>query len=51
MRVWDEGGTLKEKVLSDADIKKTLSPNDVEHVFDSARLIQNVDRIFKRVFA
>jgi len=50
MRVWDEGGTFKEKVLSDADIHKTLSPNDLDHVFNSARLVQNVDRIFKRVF-
>jgi adenylosuccinate lyase len=50
MRVWDEGGTFKEKVLSDADIKKTLAPKDIDHVFDSARLVENVDRIFKRVF-
>jgi adenylosuccinate lyase len=50
MRVWDEGGTFKEKVLSDADIQKALSANDIEHVFDSSRLLQNVDRIFKRVF-
>jgi len=50
MRVWDEGGTFKEKVLSDADIQKALSTDEIEHVFDSSRLLQNVDRIFKRVF-
>ena len=50
MRVWDEGGTFKDKVQSDPDIRKALSPADVEHVFDSARLLENVDRIFKRVF-
>jgi adenylosuccinate lyase len=50
MRVWDEGGTFKEKVQSDADIQKALAPNDIEHVFNAARLVQNVDRIFKRVF-
>jgi adenylosuccinate lyase len=50
MRVWDEGGTFKEKVLSDEDIQKALSANEIEHVFDSSRLLQNVDRIFKRVF-
>jgi adenylosuccinate lyase len=50
MRVWDEGGTFKEKVLSDADINKTLSVTDVNHVFDSGRLLENVDRIFNRVF-
>jgi adenylosuccinate lyase len=51
MRVWDEGGNFKEKVLTDADIKKTLKPADVEKVFDSSRLLANVDQIFQRVFA
>ena len=50
MRVWDEGGTFKDKVLSDMDIQRTLSPKDIDGVFDSARLLQNVDRIFTRVF-
>src|SRR5438105_1971269 len=50
MRVWDEGGTFKDKVLSDADIQKTLSLADIENVFDSSRLLANVDRIFQRVF-
>jgi adenylosuccinate lyase len=50
MRVWDEGGTFKEKVLSDVDIPKTLSAKEIDHVFDSGRLLQNVDRIFNRVF-
>ena len=51
MRVWDEGGTFKEKVLSDPDIRKALGATDIEHVFDSARLLENVDRIFERVFS
>jgi len=50
MRVWDEGGTFKDKVLSDADIQKALSRTEIDHVFDSARLLENVDRIFARVF-
>ncbi len=50
MRVWDEGGTFKEKVLSDADIGRILGARDVERVFDSSRLLENVDRIFNRVF-
>jgi adenylosuccinate lyase len=51
MRVWDEGGTFKEKVLSDSDISKTLRSGDIEKIFDSKRLLANVDRIFQRVFA
>jgi adenylosuccinate lyase len=50
MRVWDEGGTFKEKVLSDPDIRKALATADIERVFDSERLLANVDRIFQRVF-
>jgi adenylosuccinate lyase len=50
MRVWDEGGTFRDKIASDADISRTLNAHDISHVFDSARLLANVDRIFARVF-
>jgi len=50
MRVWDEGGTFRDKVATDTDIKKTLNASDIDHVFDSGRLLANVDRIFSRVF-
>src|SRR5215468_2292886 len=50
IRVWDEGGTFRDKVATDTDIKKTLSASDIDHVFDSGRLLANVDRIFSRVF-
>ena len=50
MRVWDEGGTFKDKVLNDADIVKACGAKDIEKVFDSSRLLKNVDRIFQRVF-
>jgi adenylosuccinate lyase len=50
MRVWNEGGNFKEKVLSDSDIKNALTASDIEGVFDSSRLLTNVDRIFERVF-
>jgi adenylosuccinate lyase len=50
MRVWDEGGTFRDKIASDTDIARTLNAHDIAHVFDSARLLANVDRIFARVF-
>src|SRR5881409_4021971 len=50
MRVWDEGGTFREKVLGDPDIRKTLNSTEIEKVFDLSRLLANVDRIFQRVF-
>jgi adenylosuccinate lyase len=51
MRVWNEGGNFKDKVLNDPDILRILKGGDVDHVFDSTRLLSNVDRIFQRVFA
>jgi adenylosuccinate lyase len=50
MRVWDEGGDFKEKVLSDPDITKAISTADVNKVFDSSKLLRNVEHIFERVF-
>ena len=50
MRVWDEGGNFKEKVTSDPEIRKALGTADIDRVFDSERLLGNVDRIFQRVF-
>src|SRR5688572_13965827 len=50
MRVWDEGGTFKDKVLGDADILKVCEKKEIDKVFDSTRLLKNVDRIFERVF-
>src|SRR5688500_11630058 len=50
MRVWDEGGTFRDKVLGDKDILKVCGQKEIDKVFDSTRLLKNVDRIFKRVF-
>jgi adenylosuccinate lyase len=51
MRVWDEGGAFKDKVLSDPDITRLCSRKEIDAVFDTGRLVQNVDRIFERVFS
>jgi adenylosuccinate lyase len=50
MRVWDEGGNFRDKILTDADIPRVLSSADISRIFDSARLLRNVDHIFERVF-
>jgi adenylosuccinate lyase len=50
MRVWDEGGTFRDKILGDQDITKTCPRTEIDKVFDSTRLLENVDRIFARVF-
>ncbi|HEX4997885.1 MAG TPA: adenylosuccinate lyase [Terriglobia bacterium] len=50
MSVWDNGGSLREKISADADIARALTPAEIAKVFDSERLLANVDRIFERVF-
>ena len=50
MRVWDEGVGFKESVLADADITGKLDRDHIDRVFDSTRLLENVDYIFGRVF-
>ena len=50
MKVWDEGISFKDAVLADPDITQHIDSADVELVFESERLIQNVGRVFERVF-
>src|ERR1044072_3701747 len=35
MRVWDEGGAFKDKVLSDLDITRLCSRKEIDAVFDT----------------
>jgi adenylosuccinate lyase len=50
MKVWDEGVGFKDAVLADPEITGSLEKDDIESVFQSEKLIENVDHIFERVF-
>ena len=50
MRVWDEGIAFKDAVMADVDIADAMDRSSIESVFESEKLIENVDRIFERVF-
>jgi adenylosuccinate lyase len=50
MRVWDEGASFRELVMSDKKINETLGRAEVESIFDLDRQLRNVDKIFARVF-
>ena len=50
MKVWDEGGTLRERAISDPDINARLSREQIERVFSLDTYTRNVDKIFARVF-
>ena len=50
MKVWDEGGTLRERALADPDITAKLARDEIERVFSLDTYTRNVDKIFARVF-
>jgi adenylosuccinate lyase len=50
MRVWNREGDFKQLVLEDADIRRTLTPAEIETTFDFRHQLRHVDYIFKRVY-
>jgi adenylosuccinate lyase len=50
MRVWQGGGDFLALLKADAEVAKTLSPAELEPLFDLAYHTKHVDTIFARVF-
>jgi adenylosuccinate lyase len=50
MKVWDEGGEYRELILNDDDIRRKLSVEEIEKVFDVRHYLRNVEKVFARVF-
>ena len=52
MRVWDEGEgqNFRDVVRDDPDISNMLSPGEIEQAFSLARQLQQIDKIYRRVF-
>jgi adenylosuccinate lyase len=50
LKVWKEGGSLKERLLNDAQARRYLSENEIESLWDLKPYLENVDTIFRRVF-
>lgn len=49
--VWkDESLDFKSEILEDADIRRRLTPQEVNDAFDLRRPLRNVDTLFHRVF-
>jgi len=49
LKAWDEGRDFKALVLSDPDIRKTLSSAEIEDCFSLKPYLEKIDYIFKRV--
>jgi adenylosuccinate lyase len=50
MRCWEEDGDFRATIESDKEILSYLSLEKIEAAFSTARQLENVDRIFERVF-
>ncbi|MGV8073956.1 MAG: adenylosuccinate lyase [Syntrophobacteraceae bacterium] len=50
MKVWSEGGQLKEMIDKDPEIKAHLSSEKIDEIFDLRYHLKHVDTIFRNVF-
>jgi adenylosuccinate lyase len=50
LKVGKEGGDLKRELLGDREIRRYLTPADIEDALDLKHYLKNIDAIFKRVF-
>jgi adenylosuccinate lyase len=50
MAAWREDGDFAKRIAEDPEIQKYLTNQQIEQSFSVARQLQNVDRIFDRVF-
>ncbi|WP_031499757.1 adenylosuccinate lyase [Bryobacter aggregatus] len=50
MQCWDTGTDFRDAVRADADVAKYLSSAQLDHTFSAERQLQNVGKIFDRVF-
>jgi adenylosuccinate lyase len=50
MRAWKENKDFHELIVNDPEIRKSVPRAKIEHAFDLARQLKNIDKIFARVF-
>jgi adenylosuccinate lyase len=51
LKVWDEGVDFKDLLFRDEEIRRYLSQEEIETLFDVNRHLKHVDAIFDRVFS
>jgi len=50
MKVWEQGGHLKERLMADTEVMRYLTKDELEELFDLRFYVRYVETIFKRVF-
>lgn len=51
MKVWQEGGQLKETLKEDPEVAAHLEPGEIERLFDLQYHLQHIDTIYEHVFS
>ncbi|MEW5805792.1 MAG: adenylosuccinate lyase [Acidobacteriota bacterium] len=50
VKVWKEDLDFKTLIKKDSDIRKMLTPDEIDRIFDLRIFLKNIDKIFKRVY-
>jgi adenylosuccinate lyase len=50
MRVWDEGADFKSLILSDEDIRRHLTEEEINRTFNLTEKLKYAPTVFQRVF-
>ncbi|OIO57949.1 MAG: adenylosuccinate lyase [Alphaproteobacteria bacterium CG_4_10_14_0_2_um_filter_63_37] len=50
MKVWEEGGQFKDRLLDDPEVTKAVSVDEIDKAFDMGYHTKHIDTIFERVF-
>jgi len=50
MKVWEEGGQFKDRLLDDPEVTKAVSVAEIDKAFDMGYHTKHIDTIFERVF-
>jgi adenylosuccinate lyase len=51
MKVWeDKKSNLKDELLNSSEVRKYLSEDDINEIFDTGKILKNIDYIFQRCF-
>jgi adenylosuccinate lyase len=49
LNAFENHGNFKQNVLSDDEVKKYLSTEEIENIFNPNEFLKNIDRIYKRI--
>jgi adenylosuccinate lyase len=50
MAAWEEGGSFRERLAADPEVRKWLAPDRLDELFDPGYFLRHVENIYQRVF-